>query len=115
MHLPALPRQARRAILAGLVSVAASGAATALPAHAAAPSPAAERALQSLFDDDWRWRLQHQPEFATSLGESLGAERWDDHSRAALDAAEAHERALLARLDRIDRAALRGEIGRAHV
>ncbi|MBN8488726.1 MAG: hypothetical protein J0M20_13515 [Burkholderiales bacterium] len=67
----------------------------------AAPTAPAARALQQLFDDDWRWQMRHQPEFASSMGERAAGDRWDDHSAAALDAEEAHQRALMKRLQAI--------------
>lgn len=76
---------------------------------AAAPSMPAARALQQLFDDDWRWQMRHLPEFASALGERAAGDRWNDHSSAALDAADAHQRAMMKRLKGIDPRQLRGE------
>ncbi|MBQ0930052.1 DUF885 domain-containing protein [Ideonella alba] len=74
-----------------------------------AQAASASRELQRLFDEHWRWQMRHQPEWASSLGVVEAGERWDDHSPAALDAADAHERQLMQRLQRIKPQQLRGE------
>lgn len=82
----------RGAVAALLLALTAGG--------ALAGSPRAE--LHRLLDDTWRWTLRHDPEMASSLGDTDAAERWGDHSPAALDAEDAEARALAARLRRID-------------
>src|SRR5512135_3263392 len=47
-------------------------------AHAAADDASAQ--LHALFDEDWSWTLQHDPEFATYYGEHRYDDRLDDHS-----------------------------------
>ena len=82
----------RGAMAALLLAVAAGG--------ALAGNPRTE--LQRLLDDTWRWTLRHDPEMASSLGDTEAAGRWSDHSPEALDAQDAEARALAARLRRID-------------
>lgn len=75
--------------------------------HVAADSVA--RVLHTFFDEDWQWRLEQYPEFATSLGDHRYDERLTDFSLDAIDRREAHDRQMLDRIRAIDRSALGDE------
>jgi uncharacterized protein (DUF885 family) len=66
-----------------------------------APGPAA-----ALFERDWQWRLEQQPEYATTLGERRYNDRLSDLSLAAVRARREHLRAMLEEARAIERAGL---------
>jgi uncharacterized protein (DUF885 family) len=66
-----------------------------------APGPAA-----ALFERDWQWRLEHHPEYATTLGERRYNDRLSDTSLAAVRARREHLRTMLEEARALDRAAL---------
>jgi uncharacterized protein (DUF885 family) len=79
-------------------------------AAAAADTPADQ--ARALFERDWQWRLRHEPELATSVGDhryddsladtSLASQRGaTEHARHMLDAVKAIDRNQLAGQDRI--------------
>lgn len=78
------------------------------PATDTAVVTAADRARQ-LFERDWQWRLRHQPEFATGIGEHRFDAALSDTSLAARAAAAEHARQVLLEARQIDRAALTGQ------
>lgn len=67
---------------------------------------AAREALHTLFEAEWAARLSHEPIAATFAGYEAGHDRLPDVSPKALAARAAQDRRFLARLDRIDAAAL---------
>lgn len=69
-----------------------------------ANAPAAERsaALTALFADIWQARLEHDPEFATSVGDKRYNDRLDDHSAAAYNEELARGFSYISRLSLID-------------
>jgi uncharacterized protein (DUF885 family) len=69
-------------------------------AHSA-PGPAA-----ALFERDWQWRLEHNPEYATTIGERRYNDRLSDLSLAAAKGKREHLRAMLEEARAIDRAGL---------
>jgi len=82
----------------------------ALAADVTAPPPSAPaEQARALFERDWQWRLKHQPEFATSVGEHRHDARLADTSLAhAADAGE-HARRMLDLARQVDRAQLTGQ------
>jgi len=56
---------------------------------------AADQAALALFDSDWQWRLQTQPEYATLIGDNRFDATLSDTTLAAARAAIAHERKML--------------------
>jgi uncharacterized protein (DUF885 family) len=66
-----------------------------------APGPAA-----ALFERDWQWRLEHQPEYATIIGERRYNDRLSDLSLAAVKARREHLRTVLEEARAIDRTGL---------
>jgi len=73
---------------------------------AAAPDPAAGKALHSLFDSDWERQLKESPVSASFLGDPRYNDRWADLSPAAIDASKQAVRDSRVKLLAIDRAAL---------
>jgi uncharacterized protein (DUF885 family) len=65
--------------------------------------------LHALFKEDWEWGLEQFPEAATFLGDNRYNDRLTDLSPEAIDRRKAHEREMLARIDRIDRSRLSGQ------
>ena len=63
-------------------------------------------ALQAIFDEDWAFRLEENPLFATSAGDHRYDDRLPSMTLADLARRAAHDRASLARLKAVDRAAL---------
>jgi len=74
----------------------------ALAADAADPAHA-------LFERDWQWRLKHQPEFATSVGDHRYDALLADTSLAEQAAVIEHARRMLDLARQIDRAQLAGQ------
>ncbi|HEY5801787.1 MAG TPA: DUF885 family protein, partial [Burkholderiaceae bacterium] len=70
-------------------------------AHAAAPASVAAlgatpaRQAAKLYDYDWQWRMRHNPELATSVGDNRYNDRLSDMSLAASLEANAHNAAML--------------------
>ncbi|MGK0187301.1 MAG: hypothetical protein ACI9R3_003088 [Verrucomicrobiales bacterium] len=62
--------------------------------------------LHSLFDEDWEQRLKEDPVGASYMGDRRWNDQWPDVSPTALDQENARRQQMLARLKRIDRAAL---------
>jgi uncharacterized protein (DUF885 family) len=80
----------------------------ALAADVAPPAAAADQA-HALFERDWQWRLKHQPEFATGVGDHRHDAQLADTSLAASAAAIEHARRMLDLARQIDRAQLAGQ------
>jgi len=76
-----------------------------VPIAALAQAPAAQ-ALKALFADEWERTLRESPETASYNGDTRYDDRWSDFSPAAIEAQQAGDRAALARLQAIPRAAL---------
>lgn len=62
--------------------------------------------LHALFADEYAWRLRESPEFAMSKGHYEHADRIGDPSLAAIERRHAERQEFLARLRKLDRAAL---------
>src|SRR5260370_40744030 len=74
---------------------------------AAAQQPnAATKALHDLFAAEWEYDMQQSPEFASTLGDRRWNDRWSDDSLEAFARRNQHNQEVLARLGKIDRAAL---------
>jgi uncharacterized protein (DUF885 family) len=65
--------------------------------------------LHQLFKEDWEWRLKEFPGSATRIGDNRYNDRLTDLSFEAIERRQAHEREMLARVQRIDRAKLGGQ------
>ena len=81
---------------------------TAVLAQVLSSTDAAKK-LKALFDEDWEWELQQYPEAATLLGDNRLNDRLTDYSPDAIEKRKAHERDILARVQRIDRSRLSGQ------
>jgi uncharacterized protein (DUF885 family) len=79
-----------------------------VPLAASAADTPADR-LHALFERDWAWRLEHNPEYATTIGEHRFDDRLSDTTLAASRQALAHERRMLDALRGIDRDQLTGQ------
>lgn len=66
----------------------------------------ADQQARALFDADWQWRMQSQPEYATQLGDYRYNATLSDSSLAGAQAALAHERRALEQARLIERAKL---------
>lgn len=74
------------------------------PLAAVAETPAEQ--ARALFERDWQWHLQHQPELATGIGDHRYDNALSDTSLAAQRAATEHEKRMLDAIKAIDRAQL---------
>jgi uncharacterized protein (DUF885 family) len=77
---------------------------SAFQSHAQAAQSAADRskALNALFADIWQDRLEHSPEFASSIGDKRWNDQLSDYSVAAYNDKLSRERDYLLRLAQID-------------
>ena len=62
--------------------------------------------LHAIFDDDWEWTLENFPTYGTFLGDPRYNDRLTDQSLEAIAVREAYARALLERLDKVNRGRL---------
>jgi uncharacterized protein (DUF885 family) len=76
-------------------------------AAGAADTPAGQ--ARALFDNDWQWRLRHQPEYATTIGDHRYDSLLSDASLAARWEANAHDKRMFEAIRRIDRNQLQGQ------
>jgi uncharacterized protein (DUF885 family) len=75
----------------------------------AGPADTVKEQAHALFERDWEWRLAHQPEMATSIGEHRHDAQLADVSLAAQRAALDHERRMLELARQLDRGLLGGQ------
>jgi uncharacterized protein (DUF885 family) len=66
----------------------------------------ASQELHDLFAAEWDYHMQQSPEWASSLGDRRWNDRWSDDTLEAFARRHQHNQDVLARLARIDRAAL---------
>lgn len=66
----------------------------------------AAKALHTLFDAEWDYRMQQFPEEASELGDRRWNDRWSDESLDAYARRHQHDQQVLAKLARINRASL---------
>ena len=66
----------------------------------------AARKLRALFDEDWQWGLEQFPEAATFYGDNRFNDRLTDYSPEAIERRKSHERAMLDRIQKLDRSRL---------
>ncbi|UUZ51433.1 hypothetical protein LP420_19600 [Massilia sp. B-10] len=64
---------------------------------------AADQAARALFEADWQWRLQNQPEYATLIGDYRFDNTLSDTTLAAARSSLAHERKMLEQARQIAR------------
>ena len=90
------------------------------PVDATAAAPDAAAQARVLYERDWQWRLKHQPEFATGIGEHryddqladtslAGAAKTVEHARRMLELARGIDPASLKDQDRLSRELFIGE------
>jgi uncharacterized protein (DUF885 family) len=63
----------------------------------------------ALFERDWQWRMRHQPELATTVGDHRYDDTLSDTSLEASRAAIAHQRRMLDAIGQVERAQLAGQ------
>lgn len=78
-----------------------------LAAPLVAANPAADlesrrKALNALLDEQWEYTMQHNPIFASMLGDKRYNDQIDDFSQEAIDANLEHDRQFIPRLQAID-------------
>jgi uncharacterized protein (DUF885 family) len=76
---------------------------------AAWAADSADQQARALFASDWQWRLQNQPEFATTVGDYRYDATLSDSSLAGSRAATAHERKMLEQARLLERDRLTGQ------
>jgi uncharacterized protein (DUF885 family) len=99
MLLPLLPAPLLAAASAPSTTAAST---TDLPVDASAQA-------RALFERDWQWRLKHQPEFATAVGDHRYDASLGDSSLAGALKATEHARRMLALARQLDPAQLTGQ------
>ena len=82
---------------------ASSGGASVLPEQSSDDSA---RALHQLFADDWEWRMEHSPTWASILGDRRWNDRWGDLSLEGVQKNHQHTADILGRLQVIERSQL---------
>jgi uncharacterized protein (DUF885 family) len=100
------PEHAMRRLCAILILL---GPLAAFAARMEPAPPGATEQAQALFERDWQWRLKHQPEFATSVGDHRYDGQLSDTSLAASAQAIEHDKTMLALAQQIDREQLQGQ------
>ena len=73
---------------------------------AASRGPAASKSLEKFFEEEWEWGLKEFPERATYLGDARYNDQLTDLSLEAHERRDRRQHDVLARLKKIDRAAL---------
>jgi uncharacterized protein (DUF885 family) len=94
-------------VLAGSAVAAAGARQTAEQPGPAPEDPVAQ--ARALFERDWQWQLQHQPELATRIGDHRYDGQLADTSLAFAARRVEHARRMLERARRIDPAELNGQ------
>lgn len=69
----------------------------------------AAKKLHALFEEDWQWNLQEFPESATLFGDNRYNNRLTDLSAEAIERRKAHQREMLDRIQKINRAEMTGQ------
>jgi uncharacterized protein (DUF885 family) len=69
-------------------------------------TPSAADRFRTLLDEDWKYWMSEYPEVATAIGYPGVDARWTDYSTAAIESRARYVRDSVARLQKIDRAAL---------
>lgn len=82
---------------------------TLLAPPGATAGSAADQAARALFEADWQWRLQNQPEYATLIGDYRFDNTLSDTTLAAARSSLAHERKMLEQARLIARDQLSGQ------
>ena len=73
------------------------------------PADTAMTPVQRLFADDWQYRMEQYPEWATFLGDHRHDDLLTDLSQSAILKRQAHDRAVLARAHAIKPASVKGQ------
>lgn len=92
-------------LIRSLLSLLLLGAALAIPAF----PQSTDQNFEQLMRSEWDYQMEHNPVWASVLGDRRWNDRWDDLSLAAIKADDQHHRALLAQLQGLDPAQLSAE------
>jgi len=106
MFVTAVETRISLRVLFSLVLLLVLFTASATAQQPAASENAASRELHALFNEAWDQDMRDDPLYATYLGDRRFERLWPDISMEALEKRHATDEATLARLKRIDRAAL---------
>lgn len=105
-----MPPMPTFAALLAAAALLLGGCQPAAPPPAATPdaerTQAAAQALDALLAEQWQYQLEHDPEFASVIGDTRYNDRWSDLSAAAVEADRQATAEFLARFDAIDADAL---------
>lgn len=82
---------------------------TLLKAQESSAENSAAAKLHELFAEDWEWRMDNYPTWASALGDKRGSDRWTDMSREAIDQRKQHPHEMLKKLKQIDPSELSGQ------
>jgi uncharacterized protein (DUF885 family) len=77
-----------------------------LAPHKALAADSVKEQARALFERDWQWRLKHQPEFATALGDHRYDAKLSDSSLAGIARSVEHELHMLELARQLDRSEL---------
>jgi uncharacterized protein (DUF885 family) len=77
-----------------------------LAPHKALAADSVKEQARALFERDWQWRLKHQPEFATALGDHRYDAKLSDSSLAGVARSVEHELHMLELARQLDRSEL---------
>lgn len=102
-----MPSSAARLVMLTMTTVALTS--SLLMGHEPASENPAATQLHALFAEDWEWRMDNFPTWATALGDRRGNDRWTDMSREAIDLRKKHPHELLEKLKEIDPSQLTGQ------
>lgn len=102
-----MPSSAARLVMLTMTTLALTS--SLLMGHEQASENPAATKLHALFAEDWEWRMDNFPTWATALGDRRGNDRWTDMSREAIDLRKKHPHELLEKLKEIDPSQLTGQ------
>lgn len=102
-----MPSSAARLVMLTMTTLALTS--SLLMGHEPASENPAATKLHALFAEDWEWRMDNFPTWATALGDRRGNDRWTDMSREAIDLRKKHPHELLEKLKEIDPSQLTGQ------
>jgi len=74
--------------------------------HEKAGDAATSKTLHALFESEWDYQMEQNPERASSLGDRRWNDRWRDDSLDAIRQRQEHAKQTLARVKQIDRSKL---------
>jgi uncharacterized protein (DUF885 family) len=101
-----VPRLLAARLTLPLLTAALLATAAVLAPHKALAADSVKEQARALFERDWQWRLKHQPEFATALGDHRYDAKLSDSSLAGVARSVEHELHMLELARQLDRSEL---------